>query len=387
MKNIHLVIASCLTSIILIYIVLFIYTFFNFDKNFGYTFKSSENLNFHQKYSKKLHHIRDEITLNLLFKKPKVEDLLFTTINNIEDKEVIILFQGDSWMEQLTSPVDDNFISVKLVQQFKSQKKVGFINAGTGSYSPSLMNLQLDVLEEDFKIFPNIVITYIDQTDIGDENCRYKNNKIYKNETLVSIQPEAQLMYRDIFNYSEIYGLSKIYLKDNSKISKTFQLINFKFKYNLKKNGIRFYRKYISNLESDKEKLKKCYGSEIQKYLIDPNDSDIKYFEDSITEYIKKIEQKKHIKKLIFVTAPHKKNFYKNSDQKSYYKLNVSDVVSSVIKNKKNITHINFSKILLNDKNFDHKNIWHVDNMHLNSNFHGKLFIKKILDELSKYLL
>ena len=382
MKNIHLVIASCLTSIILIYIVLFIYTFFNFDKNFGYTFKSSENLNFHQKYSKKLHHIRDEITLNLLFKKPKVEDLLFTTINNIEDKEVIILFQGDSWMEQLTSPVDDNFISVKLVQQFKSQKKVGFINAGTGSYSPSLMNLQLDVLEEDFKIFPNIVITYIDQTDVGDENCRYKNNKIYKNETLVSIQPEAQLMYRDIFNYSEIYGLSKIYLKDNSKISKTFQLINFKFKYNLKKNGIRFYRKYISNLESDKEKLKKCYGSAIQKYLIDPNDSDIKYFEDSITEYIKKIERKKHIKKLIFVTAPHKKNFNKNSDQKSYYKLNVSDVVSSVIKNKKNITHINFSKILLNDKNFDHKNIWHIDNMHLNSNTHGKLFIQKILEEL-----
>ena len=387
MKNIHLVIASCLTSIILIYIVLFIYTFFNFDKDFGYTFKSSENLNFHQKYSKKLHHIRDEIALDLLFKKPKVEDLLFTTINNIEDKEVIVLFQGDSWMEQLTSPVDDNFISVKLVQQFKSQKKVGFINAGTGSYSPSLMNLQLDVLEEDFKIFPNIVITYIDQTDIGDENCRYKNNKIYKNETLESIQPEAQLMYRSIFNYSEIYGLSKIYLKDNSKISKTFQLINFKFKYSLKKNGIRFYRKYISNLESDKEKLKKCYGSEIQRYLIDPNDSDIKYFEDSITEYIKKIERKKHIKKLIFVTAPHKKNFYKNSDQKSYYKLNVSDVVNSAIKNKKNITHINFSKILLNDKNFDHKNIWHVDNMHLNSNFHGKLFIKKILDELSKYLL
>ena len=383
MKNIHLVIASCLTSIILIYIVLFIYTFFNFDKDFGYTFKSSENLNFHQKYSKKLHHIRDEIALDLLFKKPKVEDLLFTTINNIEDKEVIVLFQGDSWMEQLTSPVDDNFISVKLVQQFKSQKKVGFINAGTGSYSPSLMNLQLDVLEEDFKIFPNIVITYIDQTDIGDENCRYKNNKIYKNETLESIQPEAQLMYRSIFNYSEIYGLSKIYLKDNSKISKTFQLINFKFKYSLKKNGIRFYRKYISNLESDKEKLKKCYGSEIQRYLIDPNDSDIKYFEDSITEYIKKIERKKHIKKLIFVTAPHKENF----DQKNRYKLNVSDLIDGIIKNKKNITHINFSKILLNDKNFDHKNIWHVDNMHLNSNFHGKLFIKKILDELSKYLL
>ena len=383
MKNIHLVIASCLTSIILIYIVLFIYTFFNFDKDFGYTFKSSENLNFHQKYSKKLHHIRDEIALDLLFKKPKVEDLLFTTINNIEDKEVIVLFQGDSWMEQLTSPVDDNFISVKLVQQFKSQKKVGFINAGTGSYSPSLMNLQLDVLEEDFKIFPNIIIAYIDQTDIGDENCRYKNNKVYEDGVLKSIKPEAHLMYRDLFNYPQIYGQSKIFLQDSSKISKTFHLINFKYKYGITKSSIRFYRKYISNLESDKEKLKKCYGSEIQRYLIDPNDSDIKYFEDSITEYIKKIDQKKHIKKLIFVTAPHKENF----DQKNRYKLNVSDLIDGIIKNKKNITHINFSKILLNDKNFDHKNIWHVDNMHLNSNFHGKLFIKKILDELSKYLL
>tara|TARA_B100000315_G_scaffold127609_1_gene117358 strand:+ start:11 stop:1174 length:1164 start_codon:yes stop_codon:yes gene_type:complete len=387
MKNIHLVIASCLISIILIYTVLFIYTLFNFDKEFGYTFKTSENLNFHQKYSKKLHHIREEITLDLLFKKPKVRDLLFTTINNIEDKEIIVLFQGDSWMEQLTSPVDDNFISVKLVQQFKSQKKVGFINAGTGSYSPSLMSLQLDVLDEEFKIFPNVIISYIDQTDIGDENCRYKYNKTYKNGILESVQPEAQLMYRDIFNYSEIYGLSKIYLKNNSKILKTYQLINFKFKYNLKKNFIRFYRKYISNLKSDKDRLKKCYGNEMQKYLINPSDSDIKYFEDAIEEYINKIEQKKHIKKIILVTAPHKKNFDDNSDQKGSYKLNVSDVVDDVIKNKKNITHINFSKILLSDKNFDHKNIWHIDDVHLNSNFHGKLFMRKILDELSNYLL
>ena len=230
MKNIHLVIASCLISIILIYTVLFIYTFFNFDKEFEYTFKTSENLNFHQKYSKKIHHIREEYALDLLFKKPEVKDLLFTTINNTEDKEIIVLFQGDSWMEQLTSPVDNNFISVKLVQQFKNKKKVGFINAGIGSYSPSLMNLQLDVLEEEFEIFPNIIISYIDQTDIGDENCRYKNNKFYKNEILVSVQPEAQLMYKDLFNYSQIYGLSKIYLKNNSKILKTYQLINFKFK-------------------------------------------------------------------------------------------------------------------------------------------------------------
>ena len=74
-------------------------------------------------------------------------------------------------------------------------------------------------------------------------------------------------------------------------------------------------------------------------------------------------------------------------DSKELYKLNVSDLVDGIIKNKKNISHVNFSTILLNNKNFDYKNIWHVDNMHFNSNTHGKLFIKKILDELSKYLI
>ena len=382
MKNSYLVIAACLVSIFFLYTLLFVYTFFNFNNEFKYTFKSLENLNFHEKYSKKIHHIRDENYLNTLLKRPEVEDLLFTTITNPEEKEVVVLFQGDSWMEQLTSPVDDNFISLELVQKFKSNKKIAFINGGTASYSPSVMNLQLDVLEHDFKIFPNIIVAYIDQTDIGDENCRYKNNKVYKDGVLKSIQPEAHLMYRDLFNYSRIYGISKIFLKDNSKISKTFQLINFKFKYGITKSSIRFYRKYISNLESDKEKIKKCYASDVLRYLIDPNNSNIKYFEDSVREYIKKIDRKKHIKKLILVTAPHKENF----DQKGLYKLNVSDLIDGIIKNKKNVTHINFSKILLNDKNFEHENIWHIDNMHLNSNTHGKLFIQKILDELSKYL-
>ena len=285
-------------------------------------------------------------------------------------------------MEQITFSLDNNFISAELVQKFKSNKKVAFINGGTGSYSPSIMNLQLDVLEHDFKIFPNIIIAYIDQTDIGDENCRYKNNKVYKDGVLKSIQPEAHLMYRDLFNYSQIYGISKIFLKDNSKFSKTFQLINFKFKYGITKSSIRFYRKYISNSKLNKSKLIKCYGGEIANYLINPNDADIKYFADSIREYLKKIDQKKHIKKVFLVTAPHKKHFDKTSSI-----LNVSDVVNSVLKDKKDITHIDFSKILLNDKNFDYKNIWHVDNMHFNTNTHGKLFIQKILDELSKYLL
>ncbi len=148
-------------------------------------------------------------------------------MDKILNKKKIILFQGDSWMEQLTDQ-DHNLVSLDLVKKFGDKKKVGLINAGIGSYSPSLMNIQLDVLQEDFEIFPDIVIAYIDQTDIGDENCRYKYNTVYKNGILKSIQPETYLMYKSLFNYSQIYGLSRIYLNDDSKITKTFKLINFK---------------------------------------------------------------------------------------------------------------------------------------------------------------
>ena len=41
---------------------------------------------------------------------------------------------------------------------------------------------------------------------------------------------------------------------------------------------------------------------------------------------------------------------------------------------------------LLNDKNFDYESIWLADQVHLNPKNHGNIFIKKILEELSKYL-
>ena len=57
------------------------------------------------------------------------------------------------------------------------------------------------------------------------------------------------------------------------------------------------------------------------------------------------------------------------------------------VKDEKIVTHINFSKILLNDNNFNYKNIYLNDGIHLNRDNHANLFMKKILDELSKYLL
>ena len=396
MRNSYLVILSCLLSILIIYVILFILTYLNLNNEFKENFKSLENLNFHEKYSKQVHHIRQEKVLDWLWKEPQMEDMMFTTINTLEDKELLVLIQGDSFMEQLTNSsyyiTDTNVevvpneekpknISVELVQKFKSNKSVGFVSGGTGSYSPSLMNLQLDVLEQDFEILPNIVIAYVDQSDIGDEYCRYRNHSFFENGVLKSIQPESHLMWRETFNYSEIYEKSKISLKSKSKILQTFFLTNFKFKYGFVKSSTRLYRKYVSTNKADKEKLAKCYWGTIEKYLIKHHVTETEYFKNRVKDYLEKMKKKEHIEKIFFVTFPHKKNFNKT------YKLNVSDVIESVVKDEKIVTHINFSEILLNDNNFNYENIYLNDGIHLNRNNHANLFMKIILDELSKYLL
>ena len=395
MRNSYLVILSCLVSLPIIYVILFIHTYLNLHNEFKENFKSLENLNFHEKYSKKVHHIRQEKVLDWLWKKPQKEDMMFTTINKLEDKDLIILIQGDSFMEQLTNSsyyqqdTDLELItneekpknlSVELLQKFKSKKNVGFVSGGTGSYSPSLMNLQLDVLEQDFKILPNIVVAYVDQSDIGDEYCRYRNHRFFENGVLKSIQPESHLMWRETFNYSEIYEKSKISLNNKSKILQTFFLTNFKFKYSFVKSSTRFYRKYITTNKADKEKVTKCYWGTIEKYLMKRQDEETEYFKEQVKKYLEKMKKKEHIEKIFFVTFPHKKNFNKT------YKLNVSDVIDSVVKNEEIVTHINFSKILLNDNNFNYEKIYLNDGIHLNRDNHANLFIKKILDELSKYL-
>ena len=105
----------------------------------------------------------------------KPENYLFTIINNFKDNKKNILIQGDSWIEQLNET--ENFNSFKEIYNFTNINNLGFINSGITSYSPSLMQIQLNILEKDFNIKPNMVIAYIDQTDIGDELCRYKYNR------------------------------------------------------------------------------------------------------------------------------------------------------------------------------------------------------------------
>ena len=70
---------ALVVGLMIVYSVVFIKTIGNFDEEFKYAFKSKENYLFHKKYSSKLHHIRDESSLEITINRSGVEDLLLYT--------------------------------------------------------------------------------------------------------------------------------------------------------------------------------------------------------------------------------------------------------------------------------------------------------------------
>jgi len=230
MKEVLFKLLGFFVLFLLVYIVFLFYTFLNLDSKLVGHFKSVEQVNFHKKYSSKMHHIRDQFALNLFYKKDDVEDLLFTRLNKPKTKKLTILIQGDSWIDQITFSNDKNFPSLKMLQNYGNEKKIEFISGGIASYSPSLMNLQLEILEKEFNIFPDIIIVYIDQFDVGDENCRYKNRKIFENGKLITVKPKSDGTFWD---YTRPYELTKIFNSYNSKFFITLHTLNFELRHGL----------------------------------------------------------------------------------------------------------------------------------------------------------
>ena len=76
------------------------------------------------------------------------------------------------------------------------------------------MQVQYGILERDFNIKPNIVVAYFDQTDFGDELCRYKDKRVYdKNNTLVAVKNKNYS--RALFSFTKLNYISEIVLLNN----------------------------------------------------------------------------------------------------------------------------------------------------------------------------
>jgi len=314
---------------------------------------------------------------------------MFTTINSFKNKNNRILLQGDSWAEQLTN-VDRKkyYLANNFVKKFSVKENIGFINAGITSYSPTLMKLQYKILNKDFNINPNIVIAIIDQTDIADENCRYKDKKVLKGNEVIAVNKDF-LSDRPL-DFTYLYKMSEINVTNTNKFLKTYHVTNsfiiHKLKVFTKKNFIKLSY-FLKNKE--KFKYKKCHWEDIAKYLESGNEEEISYFKLALKDYIDYILESKNIEKFYLVTFPHKNNlteFLENNSKK--YKHNVSSIVDSLnVKNSK-FKHINFTKMIENNNLKINENSFQKNDpaSHLADVFYAEVFMNKIINSIRKDL-
>ena len=369
-KNFLTLLISTFFSIFFLYVIFFFKIYYEKLENVPYLFKSMEKLEFHEKYSKKLHHLRD--THGRWDFNDNVENYLFTTIKKFSKDGNNVLFQGDSWIEGIHL----NKESLKFVSDFATSKNYGIINGGVTSFSPSLMKIQYEVLETDFNIKPNIVIAYIDQTDIGDELCRYSSNRVLDDKkNLIAVENESYT--RATYDYTKINNISRIVLSESSKFKKTIRLVNFFIIYQPK----RLFNKIISIKEYGwkNRDTSKCLFDQIQKYLIKSNINEVIYFESRVNEYIDYLVSKDYIERIIIVTFPHENHVYNKK-----YSYNVSDTVEKISLNKSKIYHLNFSKLISNKLINIEENIYTKNDpgSHLKPQHHKDIFIKNILNLL-----
>jgi hypothetical protein len=174
-----------------------------------------------------------------------------------------IIFQGDSWAELLDripsfSEKMLNFSSI-------------FINGGTGSYAPSLMEVQLNDIISETTIKPNLIIAFIDQTDFMDEVCDYSKKRLEKDGKLIAVLKSTDILpsrsSNEYANYTFHANSSKLLFFLQNRIS----LISDKY-----------------NLNNDKYRSKSsCTWNDITKFMRgDTTDMDNAIFVKSLSSYL-----------------------------------------------------------------------------------------------------
>ena len=350
--------------ILLTYLTFGIWGLYEIRKNDALLFDEKEDLKFHKKYSNEIHHLRDSNRWS-----SKKNEYLDSTVNHNKNYKKTILFQGDSWIESISEIKSSNDSLKKL------SKKLNYniYNAGITSFAPSLMHKQYEVLVTDFNLKPDILVIYIDQTDLGDEFCRYRHNKVYSpSGKLLRISREKY--NKAVYDYTKIYEYSE--LKFKGVISTIFQYPYIKIRYFIKRNFFQLEQIFLHGYSN--KNIRKCSFKEINKQLLNYNKEAEVNFKNSITEYLNFLKNQNNLKKILIVTFPHLNH------HKGVYKINVSNYIQEILEAQKDsrIKHLNMS--LIKFDNYNIEKIYQKDlASHLKKEYHTELFLKNIIKNLT----
>lgn len=352
--------------ILIIYISFGIFGIFEINNYKELLFKNRTDLEFHKNYSDKIHHLRDVNKLN-----SDNNNYLFSEIIFNDNFKKTILLQGDSWIEDISNIKNSELF----VKNFGKNNKINIYNAGITSFAPSVMHAQFKILKKDFNIFPQILIIHLDQTDIGDESCRYKHNKIYSsNGDLIRVQREK--FTRATYDYSKIYLYSELYLSNN--LLKILKFPYLKTQYFIKRNF-----NLVNQIQQKGLKLRndsKCGFYQIQKELMNYDYSSKVNFQKSLKEYLEFLSYEKNLEKIYLTSFPHLNNL------KNIYEVNISEYIDEVLVpfDNKRFKHINMSKMDFSSVKIE--SIYRENDVasHLNDYYHKDLFLKEILSKINK---
>ena len=296
--------------------------------NFKETY--NETLNDYSEYIPYLRSDKNFNNLNNYIINKDEKNLFYTKIIPYSEKrKKNILIQGDSWAEMASKKINFDYI-----KNYALTNNYGVINAGISSYSPSPMTAQLYILRKEFKLNPSIIIAIIDQTDLGDEIFRH--HKLDPNSLKLSKSNLQNKFLKKIFNILNEKNLSIIKL---TKLSKKY------FEYEKEKNNFNT----ILTIKFIYKKLKlKIINLPIQlsPLVYGVSEKEKKIFINSLNLYIETAFKDTNLKRIYFVTHPHKNHL--NLNNKKKYILNISKIVDETINTsnfKNKIYHINFNKL------------------------------------------
>ena len=317
-------------------------------------FIDEKQYDFYRHYTDQLNHLRGfDLVAELPGGANIPENFIFTKIGNTGNQ---ILIQGDSWSDQmLRYPHSRQVLESNAVKNHRQ-----FIVAGTSSYSPSPMTAQFEILKNDFQINPDYVIATIDQTDVGDELFRYKEQ--------ISKNADGKLIIRPFEKPTDPYYLGDESKKMSILYSDRWALTKL-IKLQLLKAQAEENQKLINNgrWENIAKPLKEGLSQDDRHYV-----------ENRINEYIQTVLKTGSVKKLLIATHFHHLHATRE------YQLNIFSLIKSVTQKspyKDRIILLNFEPSYYKESEVASLFVPGDVASHLNEKYHA-LYLQDILRQL-----
>lgn len=237
----------------------------------------------------RVHHLRD-LSLERWPYGDRPETLIYSVITPFGPEKTNILIQGDSWSEQLSLSAP----SLKAAEDVARTLGLGLVNAGTTSYAPSPMTTQLRYLSSRFGVQADIVLAFIDHTDIGDELCRYRNRLRFDDAGhLTAVAPE-HILSEETFTMAREIRRQEVYRPWYVPA--------------LAKLAIVAYEKIAQDIRRT-EAAPRCGWTAISRYLKDGlSEPDHTFFGDRLDGYLETAFDTLNVERVVLATHPHSKH-------------------------------------------------------------------------------